>query len=172
MSDSENICLACGLCCDGTLIGFVQLEREELPRLKKLMEIEEIQDDGVILHPCNSFCERCTIYDERPKQCISFNCQLLKAVEQKEVPFKTATDIIAKVKEMKTSVQTKIKQENQIKLKSESFYFQMVELKNVFNKLEATSSLTASQSLLAAEYEELNLLITENFGISLYKKQR
>jgi hypothetical protein len=37
MNDSTNICLSSGLCCDGTLIGFVQLSDEEIPELRKLM---------------------------------------------------------------------------------------------------------------------------------------
>ena len=41
MNDSTNICLSCGLCCDGTLIGFVQLCEEEIPELSKLIEEKE-----------------------------------------------------------------------------------------------------------------------------------
>jgi len=47
MSDSSSICLSCLLCCDGTLIGFVQLEQEEIPPLKALLDIEKIQMEAV-----------------------------------------------------------------------------------------------------------------------------
>ena len=46
MNDSLNICLSCGLCCDGTLIGHVQLNREELPALRELMDLEDENGNG------------------------------------------------------------------------------------------------------------------------------
>ena len=87
MNDSSNICLSCGLCCDGTLIGFVQLESEEIPAIRELMDVEGVKDKGVFLQPCSKYCDGCTIYSQRPKQCASFKCGLLNSVEQKELDF-------------------------------------------------------------------------------------
>lgn len=103
MNDSQNLCLTCGMCCDGTLIGFVHLDQEELPELKKIMEIEEGTDDGFFLQPCQNYCNGCTIYPQRPKQCDNFKCGLLKSFNKREINFDTATDIINVVKQKKLS---------------------------------------------------------------------
>ena len=103
MSDSSNICLSCGLCCDGTLIGFVELSREEMPTLKKIMDIEDDNGHGFFLQPCNSFCNGCNVYSDRPKHCASFKCELLKSVEQKNLEFDLAVETISIVKQKKIS---------------------------------------------------------------------
>ena len=45
MNDATSACLSCGLCCSGTVIGFVQLDREELPALKGLLDIENVDGE-------------------------------------------------------------------------------------------------------------------------------
>ncbi len=103
MSDSSSLCLSCLLCCDGTLIGFIQVEKKEIPALKDLLEIEEDSNgDGVFLQGCNNLCdEGCTIYEKRPKQCKTFNCKLLKSVGENEIHFDSAVDVIKVVKQKK-----------------------------------------------------------------------
>ena len=140
MNVSSNICLSCGLCCDGTLIGFVELDSEELPILSGLMDLEDANDKGFFLQPCNNYCDGCAIYSQRPKQCSSFKCGLLKSVEQKELDFDNAIDTIIEVKHKKISIEKKIETLN-IKLQAQSFYFKMIELKKLLHKNEAEYSL-------------------------------
>lgn len=165
MSDSSNLCLSCLLCCNGTLIGFVQLEREEIPALKDVLEIEEDSNgNGVFLQACEKLCDGgCTIYDKRPKQCQSFNCKLLKSVEENEIHFDSAVDVINVVKQKKAAIESHISLLN-INLKSPSFYFKMVELKKVFKTIE----LTPNHQKLQTELEELETLLPTIFGISLF----
>ena len=103
MIKASNLCLSCLLCCDGTLIGFVQLKKAEIPALKNVLEIEvDSNGDGIFLQSCGNLCvEGCTIYDKRPKQCKSFNCKLLKSVEDYEIAFDSAVDVINVVKQKK-----------------------------------------------------------------------
>lgn len=167
MSDSSSICLSCLLCCDGTLIGFVQLESEEILPLKGLLDIEEDSNgSGVFLHPCKNLCaDGCTIYDQRPKQCRSFNCSLLKSVEQKEVTFDSAVEVINAVKEKKSTIEKQIAQ-LEIELKSPSFYFKMVELKKILKRLQAAETTTPKHLALIANLEQLDILQSTTFGIS------
>jgi len=167
MSDSSNLCLSCLLCCDGTLIGFVQLEREEILPLKGLLEIEEDSNgSGIFLHPCKNLCaDGCTIYEDRPKMCRSFNCGLLNAVEQKEITFNSAVATIKLVKEKKEAIESQLIQ-LQIKLKSPSFYFKMVELKKVLKRMNAEKVLTPEQSALSKNLELLGSILISQFGIS------
>lgn len=164
MNDSTNICLACGLCCDGTLIGFVHLDKKEIPRVKQLMTIEETHGEGFFLHPCNKYCKDCTVYAERPRQCAKFECGLLKSVDQEEMSFNTAVETVQLVKEQKISIEKKLATLD-VGLKSPSFYFQMVEVKNLLQKKKAP--LTPNHLELLTEIEELNSLLEKKFDVTL-----
>ena len=166
MNDSTNICLSCGLCCDGTLIGFVELVEEELPKLNQLMEIESVNKKGFFLQPCKRFCNGCTIYTQRPKQCASYKCGLLKSVEQNTIHFDLAVETILKVKQKKKSIEQKIV-EIKIPLKSDSFYFRMVELKKMLQKNEDVLMLTQKQIELTKELKELDALLLSMFKLTL-----
>lgn len=165
MSDPLNICLSCGLCCDGTLIGFVKLDSEELPGMREVMDIEDENGNGFFLQPCNSYCDGCTIYSKRPKQCASFKCELLKSFEQKELNFDSAIEIINVVKQKKIEIEKKVAI-LQIELQSQSFYFKMVELKKLLQKNKSESSLTQNHIELLSDLEQLDSLISKNMGVS------
>ena len=165
MSDPLNICLSCGLCCDGTLIGFVKLDSEELPGMREVMDIEDENGNGFFLQPCNSYCDGCTIYSKRPKQCASFKCELLKSFEQKELNFDSAIEIINVVKQKKIAIEKKVAI-LQIELQSQSFYFKMVELKKLLQKNKSESSLTQNHIELLSDLEQLDSLISKNMGVS------
>lgn len=167
MNDSLNICLSCGLCCDGTLIGYVKLGSEELPALRELLNIEEEGGKGFFLQPCKSYCDGCTIYSNRPKQCDNFKCGLLKSVEQKELSFDSALERINAVSQKKISIEKKIAK-LPFELESNSFYFKMTELKTLLYKKKAESPVTQNQLELIPDLEQLNSLISKNFGVSLF----
>lgn len=166
MNDSLNICLSCGICCDGTVIGFVQLDQEELPVVRELMDIEDENDNGFFLLPCSSYCDGCTIYSKRPKQCINFNCKLLKSVEQQELDFDLAIEMINVVKQKKIAIEEKLAI-LQFELQSQSFYFKMVELKKLLQKNKSELSLTQNHLELISDLEQLDSLLSKNFGVSL-----
>lgn len=167
MSDPLNICLACGLCCDGTLIGHVQLEQEEIPTLKKLMDVEDENGNGFFLQPCSKYCNGCTIYSKRPKQCDSFNCDLLKSVEQNELSFDSALETVNAVKEMKKAIEKNISI-LQLDLKSQSFHFKMVELNKLLQNKKTESSMTKKHLELTSDLNQLDNLFFQKFGVSLY----
>ena len=167
MNDSENICLACGICCDGTLIGFVQLEREEFAAQRDVLDIEESDEIGFFLQPCKKFCNACTIYEKRPKQCAKFECQLLQSVDNKELAFDAAVEIVKEVKDKKQVVEGNIT-DAEIKLVSPSFYFRMVELNKLLLKNKSDNPLIESQTELRENLEDLNTVIAKNFGVSYF----
>lgn len=167
MNDSSNICLSCGLCCDGSLIGFVQLEHEELPVIRELMDIEEESDNGFFLQPCNNYCDGCNIYSHRPKQCAAFKCGLLKSFEQKELDYDSAIETINVVKQQKISIEKKLAI-LQIELQSQSFYFKMAELKKLLQEKKSESSLTQNHLELISDIEKLDSLLSKKFGVSIY----
>lgn len=166
MNDSENICLVCGLCCDGTLIGFVQLGKEELPALGKILEIEEENGNGFILQPCKSYCDGCTIYNERPKKCNLFKCGLLNSVDSKQMPFQNAVGIINEVKRRKNEILIKLALLPDV-FESQSFYFKMVELKTRFENNINESPLTQEQLELLADINQLDSFLSNKFDVTL-----
>jgi uncharacterized protein len=167
MIDSTNICLACGLCCDGTLIGFVQLSHEELPRIKKLMDIEEATSDGVFIQPCSKYCDGCTIYPDRPKQCASYDCELLKSLQRKELDYTSALETVEVARHRKVAIEEKLAL-LQIKLQSQSFYFKMAELKKMYQKNEHELSSTQGFLDLIADIKQLDSLLSNKFGVSVF----
>ena len=89
---AEDLCLKCGLCCNGVIFADVRLQPRDNPeRLKELgLALGKPEGRGPkaedrnqkFAQPCVALegC-RCRIYDERPKYCRQFECLLLKSVK-------------------------------------------------------------------------------------------
>lgn len=72
-SRTEDLCLSCGLCCDGSLFWAVPVARgEDVPAT--------LDAEGRLRQPCACFEGRCTIYPDRPASCRSFDCRVLQTV--------------------------------------------------------------------------------------------
>ena len=167
MNDATKVCLACGLCCDGTVIGFVQVAREELPELRELLDVENANGEGFFLQPCKKFCDGCTIYPNRPKQCAKYECGLLESLEQKEIDLDTALETVHVVKQKKVAIEKKLAL-LQLKLHSHSFYFKMVELKKLFQTNNSQSTLTQNHLDLLTDLNQLESLLSKRFGVSFF----
>lgn len=118
-SKPEDICLACGLCCDGVIFANVKLQPrdlaaftalEALPALTPAIQSSERrlvphsnarssfvvgQKSPKVSQPCAAFdgC-RCRIYDQRPKHCRNFECLLLRGVQAGRTPKADALETI------------------------------------------------------------------------------
>src|SRR5207249_6862002 len=96
---TDTLCTRCGLCCDGSLFGDVELVGPaEATRLEIMgLEIDDNQADGELLvQPCAALQgRRCGIYAHRPKCCRSFECQLLQDVRRGTVSVERAEEQIA-----------------------------------------------------------------------------
>lgn len=87
MRDASELCVGCGLCCDGSLYGHVKLEAEDRARLAAVgaggLEL--------LLHPCRFFGDgRCTVYDIRPSNCRSYSCRVLEDLDAGAIDLGTA----------------------------------------------------------------------------------
>lgn len=151
------------LCCNGTTIGFVQLEKKEILRVREILEIEEEEGNGFILQPCKKLgCNGCTIYDKRPSQCVKFECELLLSIKNESITLPSAIVIVEEVKRKKKIIERMIQKEK-IKLVSKSFYFKAFELRKSMLK---NPHPTNEFKVIINKLEELNLIVTKNFGIS------
>ena len=135
--------------------------------MRELMDIENANGEGFFLQPCNNYCDGCTIYSKRPKQCANFECGLLKSVEQKELDFDSAIEIVNLVKQKKIAIEKKLAL-LQFDLLSPSFYFKMMELKKLLQKNKSELPSTQNHLDLMSDLQQLDSLLSKEFGVSLF----
>lgn len=85
MNLGEQLCLACGLCCDGTLFDLVKLEASDDARRLKALGLPVVVSRGKapvvrFPQPCAALCQdrTCRVYADRPWQCRVFECRVFK----------------------------------------------------------------------------------------------
>lgn len=99
MSDAaakSALCLACGMCCDGSLFSFVAVSAAEA-RTLRASGVEVREQAGALKLPqrCGALLGKCcTVYEQRPFVCRRFDCLLARAVSEKELPIDEALGIV------------------------------------------------------------------------------
>jgi len=85
MSPGEELCRACGLCCDGTLFHHVKLGAGDDPRALRSAGMPVLVSRARIPvtrvpQPCAALCadRSCRIYADRPTQCRTFECRVFQ----------------------------------------------------------------------------------------------
>lgn len=85
VNSAEQLCLACGLCCDGTLFDHVRLGKGDRPAKLKSLGLPVLLSRTTppiarSLQPCAALCadRTCRIYADRPRQCRAFECGVFK----------------------------------------------------------------------------------------------
>jgi uncharacterized protein len=104
--ERSDLCLACGLCCQGVLHDLVPLEEDELERAARLrLPLFESPLRLAFRLPCPRLeSRRCTVYVERPSTCRSYACGVLKAYGAGEIDEPTALSRIERVREQSAEV--------------------------------------------------------------------
>ena len=69
----QDLCISCGLCCDGSLFWAVPVGPEEVVPVP-------LDPERRLRQPCPRFDGRCTVYAERPAGCRSFDCRVLQTL--------------------------------------------------------------------------------------------
>jgi Fe-S-cluster containining protein len=101
VNPSEQLCVACGLCCDGTLFDLVKLEPgDDAAKLKALGLKVSVSRGKVPVtrfpQPCSALCKdrTCRVYADRPSQCRVFECGVLKDAKAGRIPFASALRVV------------------------------------------------------------------------------
>ena len=101
VNSGEQLCRACGLCCDGTLFDLVKLEPgDDAAKLKALGLPVSVSRGKVPIarfpQPCSALCEdrTCRLYAERPWQCRTFECALFKDAKAGRITFAAALPLV------------------------------------------------------------------------------
>lgn len=98
---AEDLCRACGLCCDGTLFDLVKLEADDDARKLKALGLPVTTSRGKtpvtrFPQPCAALGldRSCRLYADRPRQCRVFECGVLKAAKAGRISYPAALRLI------------------------------------------------------------------------------
>ncbi len=111
LNSSEQLCLACGMCCDGTLFDVVKLERgDDAAKLKALgLPVSLSRAKTPVARfpqPCSALCadRSCRLYADRPWQCRTFECRLLQDAKAGRITFAAALPVVKKARRLADKV--------------------------------------------------------------------
>ncbi|MCY0994115.1 YkgJ family cysteine cluster protein [Nannocystis sp. ILAH1] len=101
-----TLCQRCALCCDGDLFATVPLQPGEVEAVRRRGLVVLDRDAGPALaQPCAALQDRsCTIYDDRPGPCRSYECMLYAALAADEVGLAEALATVAEARARLTAV--------------------------------------------------------------------
>ena len=98
--DTGQLCLSCGLCCNGVIFADVKLQPgDDAERLRSLgLPVSlprSTHNTPRLTQPCAALdgC-RCRVYSDRPKYCREFECALFKNAEAGRTPPATALRLV------------------------------------------------------------------------------
>lgn len=101
MKPDEQLCLSCGLCCDGTLFDLVKLEEgDDARRLKALgLPLKVSRGKAPVVRfpqPCAALGpdRACRVYGDRPRQCRVFECGVFKDAKAGRLSYAAAQRIV------------------------------------------------------------------------------
>lgn len=104
-SPAEQLCLACGLCCDGTLFDNVRLKPGDVAAKLKSLGLPLATSRGqapvtLFPQPCAALCRdrSCRVYADRPVQCAEFECRVLQDTEAGRIEFSAALRLVKKTR--------------------------------------------------------------------------
>lgn len=105
---SQNLCISCGMCCDGTLFVWAPLCAEDKAgQLDSFTVGDDPQKGGPHFDlPCPHLHDRkCALYQSwRPRICHTFRCKTLRRFEAGEIDLLEAQTIIERTTELATRV--------------------------------------------------------------------
>jgi len=164
-----NLCLECGLCCNGVIFADVELQPIEFKCLEFKVQIPATRRKNgqravaKLPQPCAAFdgC-RCRIYAERPSYCRQFECLLLKNVQAGRLEHAAASRIIRTAKERAEKVLALLRDLGDTDEQSAlSLRFQRAATR--YEKASLADGKAETYADLTLAVHDLNMLIREAF---------
>lgn len=80
---ASGLCQACGFCCDGTLFDGIFVNEGDVAGVTRA-RLPLFRDDGrpTLRLPCPAHIGACTVYEDRPSTCRTYQCELVTRLEQ------------------------------------------------------------------------------------------
>lgn len=130
----SDLCVACGMCCDGTMFGNVVCSKEEADYMGSLgleTKKKDNQTNHVFLEPCPLHINgSCSIYEDpkKPKTCSSYKCALLKRVLRNEITPEQAMKKVGRIKKAKEDLGVaSVREARQLKTEEASRFVQDIQ---------------------------------------------
>ena len=178
---AQNLCLKCGICCDGTLFKDVELQpSDDAARLRQLgLELRkgpvarskcEHQTRRTptpptsLAQPCLALCGNleCRIYAERPTHCRDFECALFIAVAGGELETTAAQRAIGLARQRAERVRRLLRALGDYdETKALSVRFRKTRRR--FENMPIGEDAAATFAQLTLAVHDLNLLLGEKF---------
>lgn len=103
--NEQDLCVACGFCCDNTLFEYAYLKPGEVVSGHFQKSKFTIEQSDYFRLPCPHFKGCCSIYDQdKPSICSDFKCKLLKSFANDELEKFRALAIIEQAKKLRSEV--------------------------------------------------------------------
>ncbi len=99
---ASDLCVACGLCCDGSIYARVSLEPEEIePAAAEGLEVFARDDKPFFKLGCPRLDgTACQIYERRPLRCRSFRCVLLHRLDTGDIQIDEAVAVATEARRL------------------------------------------------------------------------
>jgi hypothetical protein len=109
VEELAKLCAACGLCCDGSLFGRVDLAPGEVDSARK-HHLTILADGKAFEQPCAALetgeagC-RCVMYEDRPRSCHRFECRLYDRHRRERGPLEPRLTVVRRVRFLVSTLQ-------------------------------------------------------------------
>jgi Fe-S-cluster containining protein len=112
----DNICIDCGICCDGTLFARVALagDRDVTMLADTPVRVQGSDSEPFLSQLCAAFDGCCSIYEVRPSNCRDFRCVLLRRHDRGEVSTDEARRIIHATVDIRNRALTAIRRRHAV----------------------------------------------------------
>ncbi len=100
----QQLCLQCGLCCNGVLFRDVELlsQDDTAPLIAAGLNISRGKSKRILAQPCAALCAdlKCRVYADRPVRCREFDCAQLRGVASGDIDTPQALRTIARARRL------------------------------------------------------------------------
>lgn len=107
LDDGSELCVACGICCDGILFSSVTVtDPSEAERARALrIPVHVVDERHFFDQPCSALGDKgCSIYTERPLLCHAYRCLLLKQVDAGTMPLADAVRTVEEARRREVEI--------------------------------------------------------------------
>jgi hypothetical protein len=108
----QSLCMACGLCCEGTLFSQTNLGALDDVAALSALGVGFVSDvaEPALKQPCAAYKNcACTIYADRPRACRQFRCALLRRFKANKISRDDALDVIRKAIALRDNVKQQMR---------------------------------------------------------------
>jgi hypothetical protein len=96
---ASRLCQACGFCCDGTLFDGIFLTASDALSVERVrLPIVQDEERLSLQLPCPAHLGACTVYDDRPSTCRTYQCLLVDRLEQGDLDLESALVRVARLR--------------------------------------------------------------------------